>query len=242
MTNRRPTIALDQNDVDALLGACSRSSATGARMRAWIAFAFRTGLRVAETLSLRPRDLDLDKGQGRVLAGKGGKDRVFGIAPDAVAAVEVWLAKRAKLAAAKGWNPRTAPVFCKPDGTAPSNRAVELTLHRLAEKAGLDKPCRPHGLRAGAATALVSAGHPLNVVQGALGHERVDTTARYVARLSGPEVVRAMRSLGNPEVERPEDIEKRRQEKLALVVDRFAILPEEKLDAILDAMEKGGAA
>ena len=182
---RRPTIALTLDDVDRLLAVVSPSSISGMRYRAWIALCFRSGLRLQESLDLVPGDVDLRTGSGVVRSGKGGKTRHFRIPADALGLLQIWLERRAKLAKERGWSSKASPIFCRTSGKPMSKNAPEAFLRRMGERAGIDKPVRPHGLRAGHAVDLIDRGHNLNAVRTALGHSRITTTAVYLADLGG---------------------------------------------------------
>jgi predicted ATP-dependent Lon-type protease len=69
---RREIDILTQDDVRGLMAACSRRSPTGVRNRALIALLYGSGLRIAEALALKPKDLDLQRLAVTVHAGKRG--------------------------------------------------------------------------------------------------------------------------------------------------------------------------
>ena len=64
-----PVEVLSRPELDALLHACSRRSPSGLRYRALIALLYGSGLRIAEALAPRPKDVDLDAGTVRVHRG-----------------------------------------------------------------------------------------------------------------------------------------------------------------------------
>jgi len=92
----RPEI-LTRDEVKALLDACSRKSSIGIRNRAAMAVLYRTGLRIGELLALFPRDIDHQKGSITVYFGKKGNYRIVGVDAYALAEVEKWLERRARL-------------------------------------------------------------------------------------------------------------------------------------------------
>ena len=73
---------LTPEEIRTLIRLCSGSSNSGVRGRALIAVLYGAGLRIAEALALRPRDVDLDRLELRVHRGKGGKARTAVIEPE----------------------------------------------------------------------------------------------------------------------------------------------------------------
>ena len=57
-----PVETLTQNEVTALIRACSNRTASGIRNRALVVALYRGGLRFGEALALRPKDIDTDAG------------------------------------------------------------------------------------------------------------------------------------------------------------------------------------
>src|SRR5688572_22010460 len=64
---RFPPEVLTDEEVRALIRACSPVCPTGLRNRALISLLYRSGLRVAEALALRPKDVDLAAGTAAVV-------------------------------------------------------------------------------------------------------------------------------------------------------------------------------
>ena len=91
---RFPPEVLTASEVHRLMGACSPESTTGVRNRVLIATLYRAGLRIAEALSLLPKDIDLDAGTVRVLHGKGDRSRTVGIDAGATDLIRTWLKVR----------------------------------------------------------------------------------------------------------------------------------------------------
>ena len=104
-----PVEVLTRAELDALLRTCNRRSPSGLRDRALIALLYGSGIRIAEALALRPRDVDLDAGTVRVHQGKGSKARVSGIEEGMAAVVREWADHRARELGLNG----TAPLFCQ---------------------------------------------------------------------------------------------------------------------------------
>ena len=190
---------LTRDEVDALLRSCSRRAPSGLRDRALIAVLFGAGLRIAEALSLRPRDLDLDHGSIRVRRGKGGRQRTVGVPEGCASILRDWLAGRDRVGAG-----RSHPVFCLIQhdrvGEPLAQANVRQMLRRRAVRAGLDKRIHPHGLRHSHAAALARQGVPLVHIQAQLGHANAATTSRYIAHVAPEETVRAVRAALEPSV------------------------------------------
>jgi integron integrase len=88
---RRVPVVLSQREVRALLGRLRDP----ARLCATLMYG--SGLRVSECVSLRVKDVDLDRGEIVVRAGKGGKDRRTPLADRSAASLRRWLADRERL-------------------------------------------------------------------------------------------------------------------------------------------------
>ncbi|MBI1190047.1 MAG: tyrosine-type recombinase/integrase [Tepidisphaera sp.] len=180
-----PVEVLTADEVERLMGACSRKAPTGIRNRALIALLYRTGLRISEALSLQPKDLDPERGTVRVLRGKGGKARTVGMDAGGFALLDKWMAMR----------PKSQWVFCTLDGAQVSDYYVRNMLPRIAEKAGIEKRVHPHGLRHTHAARLADERVPIHLIAAQLGHSNIGTTSRYIDHIAPGAVVAAVREV-----------------------------------------------
>jgi integrase/recombinase XerD len=187
-SRKRPPEVLTEQEVRALIGACSNRAPTGVRNRALIAVLWRCGLRVGEAVALEPRDVDLDAGTLRVRHGKGDRSRTVGLDTQAQALIARWMDRRQRL----GVNGRRR-LFCKLDGGPLQQSYVRHLLRRLAEKTGIDKRVHPHGLRHTYAAELAREGVPMNLLRDALGHSTLATTDRYLRDVAPIHVIETMR-------------------------------------------------
>ena len=187
-----PPEVFTEDEVRALIGACSTRGVTGHRNRALLAVLWRTGVRISEALELRPHDVDFENGTVRVRLGKGLKPRTTVLSDlDALPLVERWLEERGKLQAVG----QGAPLFCTLKGTPTDTSYARHLLPRLAERAGLERRVHPHGLRHTHAADLARTGVPVLAIQQQLGHSSLVTTARYLRRVGAQrELARAIRS------------------------------------------------
>jgi site-specific recombinase XerD len=169
---------LTDDEVDALLAACDRSTWTGRRDHTMITLAIQTGLRVSELTGLTCADVVLGVGAHVRCLGKGRKQRHTPLLPLTVAVVRVWLTER-------HGNP-SDPLFPTSTGRALSRDAIErrITQHvRAAAQACPSlstKKVSAHALRHTAAMRLLLSGVDITVIALWLGHEQVTTTNVYL--------------------------------------------------------------
>lgn len=160
----------------------------GLKNRAALMVCYGAGLRISETLSLKIGDIDSKRMLIRVEQGKGQKDRY------------AMLSARLLEVLRRYWR-SCHPGPGKPgDYLFPSWRAnrhmsttsLQVACREAGLRSGLRKKVTVHGLRHAFATHLLENGTDVRVIQALLGHERVDTTARYTR--VAPQVVAATAS------------------------------------------------
>ena len=83
-------------------------------------------------------------------------------------------------------------LFCTLQGRPLHPSYVRTMLHRLGEKAGIEKRVHPHGLRHTLAFELMWEGVPAPVIQAQLGHASPSTTQRYLDHLAPRDLVETM--------------------------------------------------
>jgi integrase/recombinase XerD len=188
---RFPPEPLTRVELRQLVGAASRTTSSGIRMRAMVGVMFGAGLRVSEALDLWPRDVDTAGGKIRIQHGKGDQWRVVGIDPESGALIDHWLARRSVLEL--GGRHRLFTTYSSNNHGQPmSDRYVRAALARLAVKAGLDKRVHPHGLRHSLAVDLSDSGVPLRAIADQFGHASTATTDEYLRRLNPSQLVDVM--------------------------------------------------
>ena len=182
-----PAEVLTGDEVRALIKASSNRAPTGIRNRALIVVMYRGGLRLGEALALKPKDVDPDVGTITILHGKGDRRRTIGLDPGAMAIIERWLEKRRSL----GLTGRQR-LFCTLQGRPLHPSYVRTMLHRLGEKAAIEKRCHPHGLRHTMSFELMMEGTPVPLIMRQLGHASLNTTQRYLDHLAPRDLVETM--------------------------------------------------
>ncbi len=172
------------------------------RDRALLELLYGAGLRVSELSSLDVRDLDLHRGDVRVI-GKGGKQRVVPLPASARESLAAWVGSRRApgilaqplfISLRRGRASRASEARSEPKaseaGGADSARAVPGRLgprdvrrivERRARRNGIASHVHPHRLRHSYATHLLDMGADLREIQELLGHASLSTTEKYTA-------------------------------------------------------------
>ncbi len=169
---------LSDDEVDAVLAACDRTTWTGRRDQAMFALTIQTGLRISELTSLTCGDVFLGTGPHVHCIGKGRKERNTPLLPRTADVLRVWLTERA------GSPPE--PLFPTNVGRTLSRDAIEHRLAVYTTKAAASCPSlrkkhvTTHTLRHTAAMRLLLSGVDVTVIALWLGHEQVSTTSIYL--------------------------------------------------------------
>ncbi len=167
---------LSQEDIDKLLNAPQGETLMCLRDRAILETLYSAGLRVSELVALNQEYLDLNDGTA-VVRGKGKKERIALLGPQALKAVEAYLHER-KLQ--KSLKVKENPaIFLNKNGTRLTTRSVGRLLEKYIKLAGMDARTTPHTLRHTFATHLLDAGADIRGVQELLGHSSLGTTQIY---------------------------------------------------------------
>jgi site-specific recombinase XerD len=169
------------SEIKALLKTFSKRYATPVRNAAMIATAYSGGLRCAEVLALRMKDIR-DDGECFIQDGKGGKSRTLYLSDSAMAYINRWKDKRRDLGI------KRAPLFCTSTGKPVLSSYVRAMMGRAGRKAKLTKRCHFHGLRHSFAMETVRGRTPLNVVRKALGHSSLAVTTAYLDHINGDDL------------------------------------------------------
>jgi len=135
---------------------------------------YGTGMRRAEVAKLKIVDVDSQRMVLHVVNGKGGKDRDLPLSPTLLETLRAywrWLKPRTYLFPSRMHRDHEQPI---------SDKTVWHACAEAARKAGIRKRVSPHLLRHSWATHLLEAGTDLRTIQLLLGHEDLETTARYL--------------------------------------------------------------
>ncbi len=163
-------------DIHKLLAAPPESDWAGRRDRAMLETLYSSGIRVSELVGLDILSIDLNDGIITV-RGKGKKERLALLGPDAVRAINRWLDDRTELLKQSG--KETPAVFLNNKGGRLTTRSIGRLLAKHLKSAGLDPRTSPHTLRHSFATHMLDAGADIRGVQELLGHKSLATTQVY---------------------------------------------------------------
>ncbi len=158
-------------------GTSSRQRPLVLRDTALVETAYAGGLRISELAAARLADLDLGRGELRVL-GKGRKERVTLLGRPACLALDAYLHAGRPALLAPG-APDSGIIFLNAKGAPLGVRGLRYRLDRLLRAAGAPAGASPHTLRHSFASHLLDGGADLRVVQELLGHASLGTTQVY---------------------------------------------------------------
>ena len=161
------------------------AGASSLRLRVMLALAYGCGLRAGEVARLRAGEVDSAQGVIRVVQSKGRKDRHVMLPEEVLELLRQWWKERPMRFDA-GVPPVERLVFPsrKPDKPL-TIRQLNRLFHQACEAAGISKPVTLHSLRHSFATHLLEQGTDIRLIQEVLGHDKLDTTARYTRVATG---------------------------------------------------------
>jgi site-specific recombinase XerD len=160
---------LSQEEVTRLINASSSLFE-----RTLLMVLYGTGMRRAELARLKIADIDSQRMILHVVDGKGHKDRDLPLSPallETLRAYWRWLKPRTYLFPSRTRRDSEQPI---------TDKTVWRTCTEAAKRAGIRKRVAPHLVRHSWATHLLEAGTDLRTIQLLLGHEDLETTARYL--------------------------------------------------------------
>ena len=161
---KRKKITFTEADIENLKDCCH-----SIRDRAIICFLASTGCRVSEATGLNRDAIDF-MGLECVVHGKGNKERTVFINSVTADLLKKYLATRKDDCEA---------LFCGKRGERLEPGGVRYMLRTLQKKSGVEH-VHPHKFRRTLATELSRRGMPIQEIASVLGHDKIDTTMKYV--------------------------------------------------------------
>jgi len=149
------------------------------KVRVLLALCYGCGLRAGEAVRLKVGDIDKAQGIIRIVQAKGRKDRHVMLSPEMLELLRQWWKVRLS------FHDQSVPIedrwlFPGRKRNQPmTTRQLIRLFHEAAEAANIKKPVTLHTLRHSFATHLLERGTDIRVIQALLGHDKLETTARY---------------------------------------------------------------
>ncbi len=149
------------------------------RLYAQLEVLYATGLRVSELVAL-PKTAAHAKGPFIMVRGKGNKERLVPLTPQAKAAMETYLQRLTEYQTAMDRGGKSQFLFPANSRTGHMTRQnFARDLKQLSRAAGVKSPVSPHILRHAFASHLLQNGADLRALQTLLGHSDISTTQIY---------------------------------------------------------------
>jgi integrase/recombinase XerD len=157
------------------------------KARAMLTLAYGCGLRAGEVVRLRAGDIDSEQMIIRVVQSKGRKDRHVMLPAVVLDLLRQWWKVRpsghdAGVAPEQRW---LFPGRSDRPGLPLTTRQFGRLFKEAAKAAGLRKTLSLHTLRHSFATHLLERGTDIRLIQALLGHDKLETTARYTRVATG---------------------------------------------------------
>jgi integrase/recombinase XerD len=159
--------------------------ANSLKARVLLSLSYGCGLRAGEVVRLKVKHIDSAQRIIRVEQAKGRKDRNVMLSPETLDLLREWWTVRP-------WR-YDAGTPLQERWLFPGNRAgkpmttrqLSRLFHEAADAAGIKKSVTLHALRHSFATHLLERGTDIRIIQALLGHDKLDTTARYTRVATG---------------------------------------------------------
>jgi integrase/recombinase XerD len=155
------------------------------KVRVLLSLGYGCGLRAGEVIRLQVKHIDSAQKIIRIEQSKGRKDRNVMLSPETLDLLrQWWKARPSRYDAATPAQERWLFPGIR-HGKPMTTRQLSRLFHEAAEAAGIKKSVTLHSLRHSFATHLLERGTDIRVIQALLGHDKLDTTARYTRVATG---------------------------------------------------------
>jgi len=155
------------------------------KVQTLLSLTYGCGLRAGEVLRLRVGDIDTAQGVIRIVQAKGRKDRHVMLPPDVLALLRQWWKVRPNRFD-DGVPPGERLLFPgRRRGQPMTTRQLGRLFQETVLAAGIKKRVTVHTLRHSFATHLLEQGTDIRLIQAVLGHDKLDSTARYTRVATG---------------------------------------------------------
>jgi integrase/recombinase XerD len=161
------------------------SVATSLKARVALSLCYGCGLRAGEVVRLKVKHIDSAQKIIRIEQSKSRKDRNVMLSSEMIDLLRQWWKAR------RGFDAHTTPLQerwlfpGRKPGMPMTTRQLNRLFHEAADGAGIKKGVTLHALRHSFATHLLERGTDIRIIQTLLGHDKLDTTARYTRVATG---------------------------------------------------------
>jgi integrase/recombinase XerD len=158
--------------------------ASSLKARVMLSLCYGCGLRAGEVVRLKVKHIDSAQKIIRIEQSKGRKDRNVMLSPEMLDLLRQWWKARVGFGTRMPVQERWLFPGRRP-GQPMTCRQLSRLFHEAANGAGIKKSVPLHALRHSFATHLLERGTDIRVIQALLGHDKLDTTARYTRIATG---------------------------------------------------------
>ena len=166
---------LSSQEIELLLNQPQNIDLKGTRDKAMLEFAYATGMRVTEIISLNIDDVDLN--DGYVACQAGNKKRVIPIGSLSLKALREYVEKVRSILIK---DEKDKALFVNINGRRLTRQGFWKIVKYYKEQANITKEITPHVLRHSFATHLLQNGADLKAIQSMLGHSDISSTQVYM--------------------------------------------------------------
>jgi integrase/recombinase XerD len=159
--------------------------ASNLKVRTLLSLGYGCGLRAGEVVRLKVKHIDSAQKIIRIEQSKGRKDRNVMLSPETLGLLrQWWKARPSRYDAA---TPVAERLLFPGNrrGKPMTTRQLSRLFHEAADAAGIKKAVTLHALRHSFATHLLERGTDIRIIQALLGHDKLETTARYTRVATG---------------------------------------------------------
>ena len=159
--------------------------ASSLKVRVLLSLGYGCGLRAGEVVRLKVKHIDKAQKIICIEQSKGRKDRHVMLSPETLDLLRQWWKAR------PSWHDAGTPLEerwlfpGRKPGKPMTTRQLSRLFHEAADAAGIKKSVTLHALRHSFATHLLERGTDIRIIQALLGHDKLDTTARYTRVATG---------------------------------------------------------
>lgn len=172
---RLPGFIIQSETLEALSDdGVNTASFTDVRNHLAVTMLYETGMRASELISLTDSDVDLSRGELRVV-GKRNKERIIPLGDHLARAIRDYRLLRSKTVGVSA----TDTFFVRPDGRPMYYGLLNRIVHAALDPHVSSPRRTPHALRHSFATDMLNNGADINAVRQLLGHASLATTQIY---------------------------------------------------------------